>query len=50
MAVFAFLSNFSDSLLGSLLPEGLAQGHRLRWFNRLLALVLPATTAWILVA
>ena len=49
MVVFAFSSNFSYALMGSLLREWLAHGQRLRWFNRLLALVLLATAAWMLV-
>jgi threonine/homoserine/homoserine lactone efflux protein len=48
MLLFAFASNFSYALLGSLLRDWLAQGHRLRWFNRLLALVLLATAGWML--
>lgn len=48
MLLFAFTSNFSYALLGSLLRQWLAQGHRLRWFNRLLALVLLATAGWML--
>jgi threonine/homoserine/homoserine lactone efflux protein len=48
MLLFAFASNFSYALLGSLLRDWLAQGHRLRWFNRLLALVLAATAGWML--
>jgi threonine/homoserine/homoserine lactone efflux protein len=48
MLLFAFTSNFSYALLGSLLREWLAQGHRLRWFNRALALVLLATAGWML--
>jgi threonine/homoserine/homoserine lactone efflux protein len=48
MLLFAFASNFSYALLGSLLREWLAQGRRLRWFNRALALVLLATACWML--
>ena len=48
MLLFAFSSNFSYALLGSLLRQWLAQGHRLRWFNRVLALVLLATACWML--
>ena len=48
MLLFAFGSNFSYALLGSLLRQWLAQGYRLRWFNRLLALVLLATAGWML--
>jgi threonine/homoserine/homoserine lactone efflux protein len=47
MAVFAFTSNFSYALAGSMLRQWLAQGERLLWFNRLLALVLAATAAWM---
>ena len=48
MALFAFTSNFTYALAGSLLRQFLAQGRRLLWFNRLLALVLVATAAWML--
>ena len=48
MMVFAFSSNFTYALLGSLLREYLARGRRLLWFNRMLALVLVATAAWML--
>lgn len=48
MMLFAFSSNLSYALLGSLLRQWLAQGHRLRWFNRVLALVLLATACWML--
>ena len=47
MAVFAFSSNFLYALVGSLLRGWLAQGHRLLWFNRALALVLVGTAAWM---
>ena len=47
MAVFAFTSNFSYALAGSMLRQWLAQGARLLWFNRVLALVLAATAAWM---
>jgi len=47
MAVFAFSSNFSYALAGSMLRQWLALGQRLLWFNRLLALVLAATAAWM---
>ena len=49
MVLFAFTSNFTYALVGSLLRQWLAQGQRLRWFNRVLALVLVATAAWMLV-
>lgn len=48
MAVFAFTSNFTYALVGSLLRGWLAQGQRLLWFNRVLALVLAGTAAWML--
>lgn len=48
MMGFAFTSNFTYALVGSLLRQWLAQGRRLLWFNRVLALVLAATAAWML--
>lgn len=48
MAVFAFTSNFTYALVGSLLRGWLAQGRRLLWFNRALALVLTGTALWML--
>ncbi len=48
MMVFAFSSNFTYALIGSLLRQWLAQGKRLLWFNRALALVLVATAGWML--
>ena len=47
MVLFAFTSNFVYALAGSMLRHWLAQGQRLAWFNRLLALVLAATAAWM---
>ncbi|MEJ7932057.1 LysE family translocator [Ramlibacter sp. AN1015] len=47
MVVFAFTSNFTYALAGSLLRGWLAEGRRLTWFNRVLALVLVATAAWM---
>jgi threonine/homoserine/homoserine lactone efflux protein len=47
-ALFAVSSNFTYALAGSLLRQWLAQGRRLLWFNRALALVLAATAAWML--
>ena len=47
MVFFAFTSNFTYALAGSLLRSWLAQGTRLLWFNRALALVLVATAAWM---
>jgi threonine/homoserine/homoserine lactone efflux protein len=48
MMLFAFASNFTYAAVGSLLRLWLAQGRRLLWFNRALAVVLLATTAWML--
>lgn len=47
MVGFAFTSNFTYALVGSLLRQFLARGRRLLWFNRLLALVLLLTAAWM---
>lgn len=48
MLFFGFSSNFTYALAGSLLRNWLAQGRRLLVFNRLMALALMATAAWIL--
>ncbi|HZY16982.1 MAG TPA: LysE family translocator [Ramlibacter sp.] len=50
VSVFAFVSNFSYAAAGSLLRGWLSQGTRLLWFNRLLALVLLGTAAWMALA
>lgn len=47
MLFFAFTSNFTYALVGSMLRHWLAQGQRLLNFNRLMALVLTATAGWI---
>lgn len=47
MLFFAFSSNFTYALVGSMLRHWLAQGQRLLAFNRLMALVLTATAGWI---
>lgn len=47
MVLFAFSSNFTYALVGSLLRHWLAQGKRLLWFNRALAAVLVATAVWM---
>lgn len=47
MLFFAFSSNFTYALVGSVLRHWLAQGQRLQAFNRLMALVLAATAGWI---
>jgi len=48
MVLFAFASNFTYALAGALLRRFLAQGRRLLWFNRTMALVLVATATWML--
>ena len=48
MLTFAFTSNFTYALVGSLLRQWLARGSRLLWFNRAMALVLAATAVWML--
>jgi threonine/homoserine/homoserine lactone efflux protein len=48
MIVFAFCSNFTYALTGSMLRRWLAQGRRLLWFNRAMAVVLLLTAAWML--
>ena len=48
MVAFAFSSNFTYALAGSLLRQWLARGQRLLWFNRALAAVLVATALWML--
>ena len=48
MLCFAFASNFSYALVGSLLRRWLSHGRRLLWFNRLMATALVATAGWML--
>lgn len=48
MSLFAFTSNFTYAVLGALLRSMLAQGQRLLWFNRAMALVLLLTAIWML--
>ncbi len=48
MVFYAFTSNFTYALVGSMLRGWLAQGRRLLWFNRVLGLVLVLTAAWML--
>jgi len=47
MLFFAFSSNLTYAVMGSVLRHWLAQGRRLLVFNRSLALVLVATAWWI---
>jgi threonine/homoserine/homoserine lactone efflux protein len=48
LMVFAFVSNLTYALVGASLRAWLAQGARLLWFNRVMALVLVLTAAWML--
>ncbi len=50
MVAFAFTSNLTYALMGSMLRQWLARGRRLAWFNRALAAVLAATALWMLTA
>ncbi len=47
MVFFAFSSNLLYASVGALLREWLAQGRRLLWFNRGMALVLVLTALWM---
>ena len=47
MLLFGFFSNLAYALVGSLLREWLGQNNRLLWFNRLMAMALVATAAWM---
>ncbi len=47
LMAYAFASNFTYAVAGSALRGWLAQGRRLLWFNRVLALVLLATAVWM---
>jgi threonine/homoserine/homoserine lactone efflux protein len=48
MLLFAFASNLAYAAMGALLRGWLAQGNRLRWFNRCMAGLLVATAAWMI--
>lgn len=48
MLCFGLASNFTYALTGSLLREWLAQGNRLLFFNRLMAVLLVCTALWML--
>ena len=48
MVAYAFFSNLFYAAIGSLLRGWLAHGRRLLWFNRVMALALVATAAWML--
>jgi threonine/homoserine/homoserine lactone efflux protein len=47
MLFFGFSSNLLYATMGSLLRDWLQQGSRLAWFNRLMAVVLVVTAAWM---
>jgi threonine/homoserine/homoserine lactone efflux protein len=47
LMAFAFFSNLAYAVLGAALRGWLAQGTRLLWFNRAMALVLLVTAAWM---
>lgn len=48
MACYAFASNLLYACVGALLRNWLAQGQRLLWFNRAMAVLLAATAVWML--
>ena len=47
MVFFAFTSNLTYAVMGSMLRHWLSQGRRLLWFNRAMALVLLVTALWM---
>ena len=50
MLAYAFASNLLYASIGALLRGWLAQGQRLLWFNRAMALVLVLTAIWMVKA
>ncbi len=50
MVAYAFASNLLYASMGALLRQWLAQGRRLLWFNRAMALVLVLTAGWMATA
>lgn len=48
MAFYALSSNLLYAFIGAALRQWLAQGKRLLWFNRAMALLLLATAVWML--
>ena len=50
MLLYAFASNLLYASVGALLRSWLAQGRRLLWFNRAMALVLLLTAIWMVKA
>jgi threonine/homoserine/homoserine lactone efflux protein len=49
MLAYALASNLCYALIGSVLRAWLAQGRRLQWFNRGMALVLVLTALWMII-
>jgi threonine/homoserine/homoserine lactone efflux protein len=49
-AAYGFASNFTYAAVGAGLRRWLAQGERLLWFNRAMAIVLAATALWMLLS
>mgnify|MGYP003476657622 CR=1 FL=1 len=49
-AAYGFASNVTYAAVGAGLGRWLAQGERLLWFNRAMALVLAATALWMLLS
>lgn len=50
MLFYAFASNFLYASVGAMLRSWLAQGQRLLWFNRAMALILVLTAVWMVKA
>lgn len=50
MLFYAFASNFLYASVGAMLRSWLAQGQRLLWFNRAMALILVLTAIWMIKA
>jgi threonine/homoserine/homoserine lactone efflux protein len=48
LMAFAFFSNLAYAVMGAALRGWLAEGARLLWFNRVMALVLVITAAWMI--
>lgn len=50
MVAYGFASNLAYAVAGSMLRHWLAQGERLRMFNRLMAVALALTAVWMLLS
>jgi threonine/homoserine/homoserine lactone efflux protein len=48
LMAFALVSNLTYAVMGAALRGWLAQGARLLWFNRCMAMILVITAAWML--